>query len=765
MTSFKIPGSLALCMAFCLALGVFAYSPVSYATSSEEHFSEYFSNENPDNEVYRSSHSRHFKQADGSTVAYISVGPMHYMGTDGKWHLYDLTPNGTNAVGYAYSVEDNNLQTFYPATSSGWVKSGNLEGYFLRWKEHSLAYFAPDGEMTVLQYANNSLATISGERLYYDGLYSGVNAEYMNGNGALKHNYILPSLPSFLSSYSDGYVGFGVELELDPRLSLYAGSSQVTGYCEYAGKLVLKLTTGDSVLIIPAPMAGEVGIVRDGASSDLSFQFQFVGDKLVMYTKVPVSYLKSGDRLYPVYVDPTLQLTASQTPTNVNEQGYTFNAYYNGATWGQIQYGPVVTPPKNCLGVFVGCFATGANPSRSLIEWKTTSINDYAQVTKVEVRLFESYNWSYAGTGQTCDSFAISTNFFADPYNIDILDTTASVMPSPNYYPALYTDMADGDQYLTNVISSFSANTWYPGSSSWQDLGAAAATNCEGDLPEAYFGMSVATRTSSRTTQSLATIAAYNDTVTGSRNLLRVTFTDARSLTVDSTYSTALISIDGNILPSLPATVSVSYGFRNFAAEQYIAIVENQERYRFDHWSTGSTDPSAIIFIDKNFDFASPLVATYVHEYYLDIVSQEGNVAGDPSGWYTAGANINTYISGAAGQTLDSRRSVSGWLGEGSAPSSGTTMIVPQFALTQFSRITWNWDIQYRLSAQGALSPYIGPPPGWYFRNQLMVGVGVFPYVQTDVNNRKYAIGWTAQGALGDGSGNVIPDWNMSKPT
>ncbi|MDZ7816022.1 MAG: hypothetical protein U5N86_08490 [Planctomycetota bacterium] len=46
-----------------------------------------------------------------------------------------------------------------------------------------------------------------------------------------------------------------------------------------------------------------------------------------------------------------------------------------------------------------------------------------------------------------------------------------------------------------------------------------------------------------------------------------------------------------------------------------------------------------------------------------------------------------------------------------------------------------------------------------------MVNVGVFEYADTGPGERKYAVGWAASGAIDDGTGNVIPDWNMTQPT
>ncbi len=746
----------------CLSAAVRPLVPSALAV--EEHFHELFGDRSPSDEVLRTSHSRHFVNPDGSKTAYISISPMHYKGTDGKYHLYDLTPNACELPNFAWSVTDNDLNVFFPSNGKGWFKAADLEGHYLLWREKGLYYLSPGGESRLLSSPAGASALPVGTRMRYAGVYPGVTMELVNGPGAMKHSYYFGALPSYLRNVEGGWLAFTTELVLDPRLSLYADGELVTGFARTSGDLVLRLPNGEDVLVLPAPYAGEVGIVRPGGSVDAVYEVAAAEGGYYLTVKVPVSFFTASDRRYPLFVDPSVTLKASQNPTNADEQGYTFNCFSTGSGWNQTQYMPAGTN-RAALGAFIGAFSDGQHPYHSMVVFNTSSINDYADIEKVEVRLNESYNWSYNGSGQSADIYSIEENVFDDPYNVDPLDTSASSLPPNSTYPDLYDDMGDGNQYASNMFTTFTNNTWFPGSNSWFDLGEDAIGDCESHLEDAFFGLSIATRQSSVTSQKIATFAAYNDTVTPNRHLLKVTYIDTGTVTVDSNYRPALITVDGVPLDSLPADLTISYGHRTFAAEDEIIIVYGQERYIFHHWSTGDDTPTTTILIDKNFDFDTPIIAYYDHEYYLDVVSSEGNIGGDDSGWYKEGTTIDTYITGSAGQTIDTRRMVTGWTAEGSAPISGSGDHVPPFEIHSYTRIVWSWEVQYKLSMQGALSPYIGPGPGWYFRNQPMVGVGVFPYTQVEPGVRKYAIGWTAVGALGDGTGNVIPNWVMSKPT
>ncbi|GAB4158077.1 MAG: hypothetical protein Kow00107_07130 [Planctomycetota bacterium] len=530
------------------------------------------------------------------------------------------------------------------------------------------------------------------------------------------------------------------------------------------GGISLVNSDGEEILEIPAPFASELGIVREGGRTSMTVDIVKSGSSYLMYFRTPLSWLKDSNRSFPLVIDPSVTLTAKQNANDTAEQGYTFNCFLNSGTWGQTQYMPSGTTLAS-LGAFIGCWNGGANPYHSMVMWKTDSLNDYAEVLSVGTRVFQSYNWSYSGSGQTCDSYHVSANMFDFPYDIDPTDNTASDLPPLETYPTLFTDMENGHKYASDIFSTFTASQWYPSSSTWWDLGEDAAGDCESQLINKYFGFSIATKTSTAVGQKIATFSAYNDSVTVNRNLLRITYVDSATFILDSNYNGATIAVDGIVYDSFPATFTITYGNKSFAAEDEISIVSSQERYKFRQWSNGDTSPSTSILVDKNYDFSTPLTAYYDHQFYLEIVSVEGNIDGDLEGWYNSGTIINTSISGAAGQTIDTRRMAIGWTAEGSAPTTGTGDTVPPFTITAYTKIVWIWEIQYKLSMQGALTAFIGPEPGWYFRNQTMSGVGVFPWVQVEEGIRRYAYGWTAVGAIGDGLGDVIPDWTMSKPT
>ncbi|MDZ7816023.1 MAG: hypothetical protein U5N86_08495 [Planctomycetota bacterium] len=182
------------------------------------------------------------------------------------------------------------------------------------------------------------------------------------------------------------------------------------------------------------------------------------------------------------------------------------------------------------------------------------------------------------------------------------------------------------------------------------------------------------------------------------------------TITVDSTYSGSTITVDGIQYDSFPASIDVDYGIHTFAAQQEAFVVVGQDRYIFQEWYDGNTNATRDIDIQSGFDTSQNIRAIYRHEYCLDVISSQGNVSGDDTGWYTAGATIETGISGPVNPGIDTRRYVRGWTATGSAPASGSTPDIPPFQLNFYTQIVWDWEIQYKLSMQGAISPFLVQP-------------------------------------------------------
>ncbi len=740
--------------AFCVAF------PDNSAFADEEGYAALFGEYTPSMEVKRSANSVHFRNNDGSKTAILSITPINYLGKDGKYRLYDHTPNPCDLPGYSYCITESDMPTYFPTSSTGWMMVKDLTGNVVSWLEVGVYHIAPDGTKTLISSPNNAVPTALGATLTYNSIYTGVSSEYIVGTGNLKHNYILPARPDFLSAYSDGFIAFAFRLRPGLGQSMYVGENRVSSFITTSEQLLIRDSNGKELFAIPSPFACFRGITTRDEVEFVGYEIVPDGSDYIVYTRVPTGYLKDPSTKYPLNIDPSITLTDKNSdPTKYAEQGYSFNCWYRSSilAWTGVWVSPYVGP-------WIGSFELGHEPCHSAIIWKTTTINQYAMVTNVETKIYSLSDYGIGSSGHYVDLTDFKINVFGDPYKYDVF---AGAFPPAIDQPVMHNEVGTGEVYFSRAFdNSAPASSYVPSATTWFDLGEQAVIDCDKQLSEAYFGFGLRTnQIQGLSGQRLGRLTEHNNPA-AERQLCSITYVDAVSLTIDSNLTDVQIAIDGQYLDVIPSTLPVNFGYRTFSAPREIPISYNQERWFFESWSDGNTNPTATIFIDETFPYDT-MYAQYAHQYYIEIFSAEGNIGGDNTGWYTENVAIDTYITGSAGQTIDTRRMAIGWTAEGSAPSTGSGSSIPPFPIKSYTRIIWTWEIQYRLTMQGALSGYLPgfSDTGWYARDMDMVGVGVNPWVQVSDGTRRYAAGWTGGGAVESGFGSVIPTWKMTKPS
>jgi hypothetical protein len=136
------------------------------------------------------------------------------------------------------------------------------------------------------------------------------------------------------------------------------------------------------------------------------------------------------------------------------------------------------------------------------------------------------------------------------------------------------------------------------------------------------------------------------------------------------------------IILTAPGTIPVSQGIQ----------------YRFSHWSIdGVSQGMGVNPITVSMNTTHTATAHYVLQYYLTVESPYG--APSPgSGWFDAGTSITASVTSPwPPDSADTRSVCTGWVGTGSAPSSGTNTEV-SFTINAPSSITWSWKTQYRVA-------------------------------------------------------------------
>ncbi|UCH32640.1 MAG: DNRLRE domain-containing protein [Candidatus Bathyarchaeota archaeon] len=156
--------------------------------------------------------------------------------------------------------------------------------------------------------------------------------------------------------------------------------------------------------------------------------------------------------------------------------------------------------------------------------------------------------------------------------------------------------------------------------------------------------------------------------------------------------------------------------YASVSTDGSIEIITDSSRHMFIDWTTADiseiTDPlspSTTVLMDK----AKTITANYKTQYYLTVISPY-NSPTPTSNWFDAGTYITASVTSPALGSIGTRHLCTGWIGNGSVPSSGTTISIA-FTIDEPSTITWNWENQYYLTVNS--NPLgLGPIPGegWY---------------------------------------------------
>jgi hypothetical protein len=142
-----------------------------------------------------------------------------------------------------------------------------------------------------------------------------------------------------------------------------------------------------------------------------------------------------------------------------------------------------------------------------------------------------------------------------------------------------------------------------------------------------------------------------------------------------------------------------------------------EERYVFREWILRGAMNLNISSNPTNIAMNGPINATaiWTHEYSLTVTSHSGISTKE---WHEAETVISRNVTSPFSNSTVTQYICTGWIGTGSAPSSGppTTVI---FVLNEPSSLSWNWKTQYQLTLYTDPKglnprPSVSPEGPWY---------------------------------------------------
>ena len=228
----------------------------------------------------RTASTRTVSNDDGSLTTSLFAGPVHYQDSGGTWRTIDTRLGRSTRQGYRWSAAHNSFAAHFVDDTDqglvGWDVAGQT--------------FA----MT-LQGAATARATASGSTVRYDGVLDGVDAVYEVGPAAVKETLVLASAEA-----GDTFV-----FHLDTPAGTTATRARDGSWVFSSPPAPAPLFTLAPPYAVDASRPRDVVPAQPHAALDVRRD----ATGFVVELAVDQAWLRSEDRKFPVYVDPTVNFT------------------------------------------------------------------------------------------------------------------------------------------------------------------------------------------------------------------------------------------------------------------------------------------------------------------------------------------------------------------------------------------------------------------------------------------------------------------------
>lgn len=325
--------------ALYLSLLFTSTSYTAYCQKENTHLwkNEIFHSYDPNNEIIalRSENSKHFiNPSTGENEAIFSSGRLHYLKNQ-KWETIfnTIEPNNTGKYqSYAYCNTHNSHQIFYSDGSNAYRNKIILEnGKIIDENIDMRYYFIDDNNEIILNSITipnfNAETNIERNQLTITDFYSThIDLKIEHHSGAKKMDYIIKN-SQFLQNipYNSKYLifeetillpeGYTAKLNEDGHIDLL--DENLSLQSQY-----LKPCFKDSY----QPITRDSNLTRNRIFG--TYKILQIENKLVIQTQVPIDWLNNNQRVFPIFIDPTINIYANLS----NNTGYTDGGYdiFNG---------------------------------------------------------------------------------------------------------------------------------------------------------------------------------------------------------------------------------------------------------------------------------------------------------------------------------------------------------------------------------------------------------------------------------------------------
>ncbi len=275
-------------------------------------FEDFMTTLNPRTEIkkLRDQYSRHFLNPDGTKTALItSGGSLNYF-KDNEWKAIDtkISENKANDSKKRYQNTENRFQTFYPEKSKDGVSINFTEGEIVTWNNKSMVFVDSNG--TALKTINSKEVKgfIVNDAVYYREIFEDIDARFIQGFDGNKMDYVIKS-SSFKNSIpsQSEFVIFYEEYKIPEKWTAIPIIDKNFKGKEIIKEILFLVDKNNPILRLNMPYYYEQNneLKKDMGFMDGSYDFSITNNLVKVGIKIPVSWLISENRNYPIIIDPT----------------------------------------------------------------------------------------------------------------------------------------------------------------------------------------------------------------------------------------------------------------------------------------------------------------------------------------------------------------------------------------------------------------------------------------------------------------------------
>lgn len=398
---------------------------------------ESFSSYSQDAEIIekRTANSKHFNNENGTITAHISSGDIHYM-ENGQWKtiFHTIVPSSSG-----FENTTNSHKTYYPSTSTGNIKTLLSSGVELVDMKGMQMYYEVNGQSVQMQSIQSKQGLVNFNELTYSNVYGpGIDLRFTQNTTHRKMDYIIQNQAA-LNNIPAGtqYLVFEEKIELPNGWTAQLSNNEIL-LIDITGAVIAKYEK-PVFKDTPPPHDHSHGVEETEIHTEEivgEYTISQNGTEVIVKTKVPVNWLTSSERNFPLIIDPTLQFF----PNNANN--WTGRVVHNG-------YGGAHTSTTSD-NLYLGKQGSSTVFS-SWAKFDVTSLPDASCITSASLW----YNvYDNASGDPTCEINVNMRHMANDPVTASNVNRLADIRDGDIYGTSNFAFVVSGPGWGTRDLSS-----------------------------------------------------------------------------------------------------------------------------------------------------------------------------------------------------------------------------------------------------------------------------------------------------------------------